>query len=222
MISNQIIQGDCREILKTLESESVDLVVTDPPYFVRYRDRLGRTIANDIDPASVLDAFDDVYRVLKRNSFCVSFYGWNSISAFFDAWRHAGFIAVGHLVWHKRYASRRSFLNARHEQAYVLAKGYPQKPTQPLDDVQPWHYSGNMVHPTEKAVEILQPIIRSFSQSGALVLDPFSGSGSTAVAAALSGRQYLGIELEAKYVEHARRRLAGIERSRARRSERAA
>ena len=44
---NQVIHGDCTQVLQALPSNSVDLVVTDPPYFVRYRDRLGRTIAND-------------------------------------------------------------------------------------------------------------------------------------------------------------------------------
>ncbi len=195
---NEIVQGNCLQVLKTLPSESVDLVVTDPPYFVRYRDRLGRTIANDSDPASVLGAFDEVYRVLRSSTYCVSFYGWNSISAFFNAWTHAGFRAVGHIVWHKGYASRTGVLNARHEQAYVLAKGRPANPARPLDDVLPWEYSGNRLHPTEKAVSILQPLIRSFSRPDALVLDPFSGSGSTAVAAALCGRRYLGIELEAE------------------------
>lgn len=218
LTQNQVLHGDCTQVLRSLPSESVDLVVTDPPYFVHYRDRAGRSIANDGDPGSVLGAFTDLYRVLKPDTFCVSFYGWNSVSAFFEAWKSAGFKAVGHIVWHKGYSSRRGFLNARHEQAYVLAKGRPGKPAWPLDDVQPWEYSGNIVHPTEKAVSILKPLIQSFSQPGALILDPFAGSGSTLVAAALTGRTYLGIELEAKYVEHARRRLAGVARARARRA----
>lgn len=92
---NRVLEGDCTKLLKILPSESVDLVVTDPPYFVRYRDRAGRTIANDVDPASVIDAFTDVYRVLKPNTFCISFYGWNRVDAFFRAWRRAGF----HPVW---------------------------------------------------------------------------------------------------------------------------
>jgi DNA modification methylase len=50
----------------------------------------------------------------------------------------------------------------------------------------------NRAHPTEKAVSILTPLIQAFSKRGDLVLDPFSGSGSTAVAAALSGRRYIG------------------------------
>lgn len=185
---------------------------------MRYRDRAGRSIANDDDPASVVGAFTDIYRVLRPDTFCVSFYGWNSIGAFFDAWKHAGFSAIGHIVWHKGYASRRGFLNACHEQAYLLAKGRPAKPARPLDDVQPWEYSGNKAHPTEKAVSVLLPLIRAFSLPGDLILDPFSGSGSTLVAAALSGRGYCGIELEAKYVELARRRLAGVDRARSRRA----
>jgi adenine-specific DNA-methyltransferase len=84
-------------------------------------------------------------------------------------------------------------------------------------DVQPWEYTGNKAHPTEKAIGVLLPLIRTFSRPGDLVLDPFSGSGSTLVAASLSGRRYMGIDLEAKYVELARRRLAGVERAKGRR-----
>lgn len=209
-IYNRVLEGDCTQVLRSLPSESVDLVVTDPPYFVRYRDSLGRTIKNDDDPASVLGAFTDVYRLLKPDTFCISFYGWNKVDAFFGAWRGAGFHPVGHLVWHKGYASSTGFLRARHEQAYILGKGRPEKPADPMDDVRPWKYTGNVRHPTEKDVSILQPLIESFSKPGDLVLDPFAGSGSTLVAAAMAGRCYLGIELERQYCEVARDRLARI------------
>lgn len=207
---NQVIHGDCTQVLQTFPSNSIDLVVTDPPYFVRYRDRLGRTIANDSDPTSVLGAFVDIHRVLKPDTFCVSFYGWSRVAAFFRAWSAAGFHAVGHIVWHKSYASRCGFLRAHHEQAYLLVKGFPAMPDDPIEDVQPWNYTGNRAHPTEKAVSILVPLIESFSRPEALVLDPFAGSGSTLVAAALCGRKYIGIELETRYCRHARRRLGGL------------
>lgn len=144
----------------------------------------------------MLDAFPGIYQALKPDSLCICFYGWNRIDAFFEAWTAAGFRPVGHIVWHKSYASSTRFLRCCHEQAYVLAKGRPAKPARPIEDVQPWEYTGNRAHPTEKAVSILTPLIESFSQPGGLVLDPFSGSGSTSVAAALSGRRYLGIELD--------------------------
>lgn len=208
LTSNIVLQGDCAQVLKFIPSASIDLVVTDPPYGVRYQDRGGRTIANDYNLTNVLGAFPDIGRVLKPNSYCISFYGWNKVDAFFDAWMQAGLRPVGHIVWHKSYASRRSFLNARHEQAYLLAKGQPEKPLQPLDDVQPWEYSGNKLHPTQKSVSILRPLIECFSRPDALVLDPFAGSGSTLVAALVSGRRYLGIELESMYCEMMQRRLA--------------
>ena len=88
---NQVLHGDCTRVLRTLPNEVVDLVVTDPPYGVRYQDGLGRTIANDDDPSRVLGAFSELYRVLKPNSVCVSFYGWGQVDAFFRAWRQAGF-----------------------------------------------------------------------------------------------------------------------------------
>jgi site-specific DNA-methyltransferase (adenine-specific) len=169
---NSVIQGDCAAVLKTLPGESVDFVLTDPPYFVRYRDRSGRTVRNDGDPGRVLDAFNDVYRVLKPNSLCVSFYGWNRVDAFFAAWKGAGFMPVGHIVFHKTYASAQRFLRYSHESAYVLAKGRPELPADPLSDVLPWRYSGNHSHPTEKAVATIQPIIEAFTKTGDVVLDP--------------------------------------------------
>jgi site-specific DNA-methyltransferase (adenine-specific) len=161
----------------------------------------------------VLPCFPQLYRVLKPDSLCVCFYGWNRIELFMTAWKEAGFTPVGHIVWHKNYASRVGYLKSCHEQAYLLAKGRPRAPSRTLRDVLPWEYSGNIFHPTEKAVSVLSPLIESFSRPGDLVLDPFSGSGSTSVAAALSARDYCGIELERRYCIHARRRLSDMRRN---------
>src|SRR5271170_5033563 len=209
LMYNRVIQGDCSAVLKTLPGESVDFVLTDPPYFVRYKDRSGRTIRNDLYPGKVLDAFSDVYRVLKPNSLCVSFYGWNRVDSFFTAWKGAGFTPVGHIVFSKSYASAQRFVRYQHEAAYVLAKGRPELPAVPVSDVLPWHYSGNHSHPTEKTVDTLMPIIEAFTKAGDVVLDPFAGSGSSLVAAALLRRDYIAIELERKYRDIARRRRAG-------------
>ena len=108
-MKNRIINGDCTEVLKTIATGSVDFALTDPPYFVRYKDRSGRTIRNDRHPGTVLGAFDEVYRVLKPDSLCISFYGWQAVDAFMQAWKSAGFTPVGHIVWHKSYASSARF-----------------------------------------------------------------------------------------------------------------
>ena len=59
-----------------------------------------------------------------------------------------------------------------------------------------WRYTGNRLHPTQKPVGSLQPLIESFCPQGGVVLDPFCGSGSTLAAAGLAGRPYIGIELD--------------------------
>lgn len=210
MYTDQILCGEAASLLSSCQAESVDLVVTDPPYLVGYKDREGRTLLNDDNPQGVLPVYEQLFRVLKDNSYCISFYGWNAIAAFSQAWEQAGFRTIGHIVWPKSYTSKAGHMQYRHESAFVLAKGFPRKPDNPISDVQSWVYSGNRAHPTEKAVGILAPLIRSFSRPGDLVLDPFSGSGSTAVAAALNDRRYLAIELEERYCTLARKRLAGV------------
>lgn len=211
-ITDQIVCGDAIDELKKLEGECVDLVITDPPYLVNYKDRTGRKIANDTNAAGVLPAFGEIFRVLKPDSLCICFCGWTALDQFTSAWSAAGFHVAGHIVWTKPYASNKGQTAYHHESAYVLAKGFPKRPGEPLADVQEWTYSGNRAHPTEKSVNILTPLVRAFSMPGDLICDPFAGSGSTCVSAALAGRHYLGIELEEKYCRLSKARLAGVER----------
>lgn len=212
MQRNQIIHGESANILKSIQAGSLDLVVTDPPYLVNYRDRDGRSLHNDDNAGGVMPVFAPMARAMKANSFAVCFAGWSALPQFTAAWETAGLRIVSQIIWQKQYASRKGFTEYRHESAFVLAKGDPAKPAQPLPSVMDWVYSGNKSHPTEKAVEVIAPLIRCFSKPGDLVCDPFSGSGSTSVAAALNGRDYLGIELDAKYVTTAQTRLAGVAR----------
>jgi adenine-specific DNA-methyltransferase len=194
---NAILHGDCIDILSGFESGSIDFALTDPPYLVRYESRDGRRVRNDDNANWLEPAFDEIYRVLKSGSYCVSFYGWNRIDRFFAAWTKAGFRVVGHLVFPKRYASGGKFLRYSHESAYLLAKGSVPSPAEPIADVIDWKYTGNRLHPTQKPVGSLQPLVKAFCPENGLVLDPFCGSGSTLVAARNLGMAYLGIEIEA-------------------------
>ncbi len=208
-LRNTVTQGDCIDLMKRLPSQSVDFILTDPPYITRYRDRSGRAVINDDNADWLEPAFDQMYRVLKYGSFCVSFYGWHKADLFIAAWRDAGFRIVGHLVFRKAYASSAKFLRYEHEQAYLLAKGDPCLPEFPVSDVIDWpRPTGNRLHPTQKPTEVLTPLIKAFSSRGDLVLDPFCGSGSTLVAARETGRDFLGFELDAGHHATATRRLA--------------
>jgi DNA modification methylase len=192
-----ILHGDCISVMRDLASATVDFVLTDPPYGVRYRSRDGQTIANDNNLSWLYPAFAEIYRVLKPGSLCFSFYGWNNADKFLTVWKALGFRVVGHVVFAKEYAASKLFLEHRHEQGYLLAKGRGPLPATPPPDVLPWDYSGNRLHPTQKPVMPLIKLIQSFCPPDGLVLDPFCGSGSSLVAARQSGRRYLGIELDA-------------------------
>jgi DNA modification methylase len=209
-----ILHGDCTAIMRGMPAASVDCIVTDPPYIVSYRSRDGRSVPNDDNAAWLEPSFAEMHRVLKSGAFCVSFYGWNKADLFIAAWRKAGFRMVGHIVFQKRYASSVRFLRHQHEQAYVLAKGEPTMPLRPIPDVIDWRYTGNRLHPTQKPVGSLTPIIEAFCPANGVVLDPFCGSGSTLVAAKTTGRPFIGIEIDAGYHQLAVTRLAGIERFR--------
>ena len=93
--NRKIINGDCQKVLERLRSACVDLVVTDPPYLVNYRDRHGRQIMNDVDSSWLEPAFLEIARVLKPGRFCVSFYGWNQADRFLDTWKEVGLRPVG-------------------------------------------------------------------------------------------------------------------------------
>jgi site-specific DNA-methyltransferase (adenine-specific) len=212
--SGVVLQGDCVDVMRRIPSHSVDFVLTDPPYITRYRARDGKSVKNDDNDRWLQPAFMQVYRVLKPDSFCVSFYGWNTADLFMSAWRRAGFSIVGHVVFRKQYASSVRFMRYQHEQAYLLAKGNPRPPAQPVSDVIDFAYTGNRLHPTQKPIEALSPLIEAFCKPSGTVLDPFCGSGSTLVAAQQLDRRYLGIELDESHYRTALRRLRQAEYAR--------
>ncbi|MBV9251484.1 MAG: DNA methylase [Acetobacteraceae bacterium] len=204
---NTIIHGDCIDVLPRLLAGSVDFVLTDPPYLAHYRSRDGRQVPNDDNDAWLKPAFRELYRVLAPDSFAVSFYGWPHAEKFIAAWRAAGFGIVGHFAFPKRYTSTTRLVHYQHECAYLLAKGDPKQPTRIIGDVIEWSYTGNRLHPTQKPLPVLLPMVEAFSAPGGLVLDPFAGSGSSLVAAKACGREWLGIELDAGYHAAAAARL---------------
>lgn len=210
--TGQLLHGDCCALLAQLAPASVDFILTDPPYLVRYRSRDGQTVANDDNDQWLKPAFSGMYRALKDGGFCVSFYGWNKVDLFMSAWKAAGFRVVGHLVFQKPYASSSRFLRHEHEQAYLLAKGNAVPPAAPLSDVRGWVYTRNRLHPTQKPTRELCPLVEAFTAPGDVVLDPFCGSGSTLMAAARLGRRFIGMELDERHFRttHERLERAGL------------
>ena len=210
---NSIILGDCTTQMQKIPSGSIDFILTDPPYIANYRERQGRTVMNDDNADWLEPSAKEMYRVLKPDSLCVSFYGWTKIDLFMTAWRKAGFRPVGHIAFRKRYVSRSGYLKGMHESAFLLAKGRPAMPGDPIGDVIDYPATGNQLHPTQKPVSALKPLIESFTKPGAIVLDPFCGSGSALLAAHELSRDYIGIDVNPDVTETARLRMTPREAS---------
>ena len=212
MKTNTIIQGDCLEVMREMEDESVDFCLTDPPYGVDWQSNRRAEKYDKINNDDNLDwlhsAFSQIYRVLKNDSLCVSFYGYPDADIFVKCFKDVGFRIVSHFCFVKNSIGLGWFTRGQHEVAYLLAKGKPLKPQNAISDVVKFKKTGNKLHPSQKPIGAMERIVETYTQVGDIILDPFMGVGSTLVAAKNLNRKYIGIEIESRYVEIAHQRLA--------------
>ncbi|MCX7834488.1 MAG: site-specific DNA-methyltransferase [bacterium] len=222
--------GDNRILLNDYSlfpDESVDLIVTDPPYAIGYRSNR-RTVLpkfNHIQLDDNRDWIEDFcktsYRVLKPNSHFYCFCRWDTYPYFFVALQSVGFHMKRTLVWVKDNhgsGDLRGDYAPQDEWIIFAVKGRKNLIAPRISNVIeiPKISSSKLVHPTEKPIDLLKVLIskstipREFSSEPvppATILDPFMGSGSTGVAAIKLGHQFIGIEIDEEYFETACLRL---------------
>jgi len=211
---NSIIHGDSLTVLREMASESVDAIVTDPPYGINYVSQTGARIQNDKSP--FIWFLYDAFRVLKSGSSgqgtIVCFTRWDVQQVFIDAMKLAGFQVKSEVIWDKVYhgmGDTKAAFAPTHENIIFAIKGKYAFPGHRPKDVFtfPKINSSQMIHPTEKPVGLLADLITAVTKPGDLILDPFAGSGSTLVAAKKTGRRFIGIELDDEYYGKAQRRI---------------
>ena len=212
---NTIIHGDSLTVLRQMEPESVDAIITDPPYGIDYHTKgSGASIKNDKSP--FIWFLYDAFRVLKsgesgRGSL-VCFTRWDVQQTFIDAMKIAGFHVRSEVIWDKvmhGMGDCKSQFAPVHENIIFAVKGKYSFPGGRPKDLITFRKLGSsqMVHPTEKPVGLLTSLITSVTKPGDLILDPFAGSGSTLVAAKKTGRRFIGIELDDEYYQKAQQRI---------------
>ena len=152
--------------------------------------------------------YRELWRTLKDDSLCITFYGWPSADVFFDAWYRPGFRPVSVLVLVKGNWGLGYYTRAQHEQAYLLAKGHPKKPEAAISDVFLCDTIAQQLHPNQKPLPAISRLVATFSQENGVIIDPFCGSGTTLVAARNLGRRAVGIEIEERYCELTATRLS--------------
>ena len=202
--SNKIIQGDCIQIMKTFPNNSIDLIITDPPYGdnVAYGWN-NKIIKNNQNPLINCLALVEFYRILKKNSSVYLFTNWKHYPFLTEFIIRYTKFKIRHLIiWKKHNFGLGWYFRHQYEMILVLEKGKPRYNLTNFSDVQTAsHINHNKLnHPHQKPIDLLEKMIKHSSKKGDLVLDPFSGSGSTCKACENLNRKWLGIELDEKWI----------------------
>lgn len=231
----EIIAGDALIELEKLKTESVDLIIADPPY------NLGKDYGNNHD----ILGFDEylsfsfnwlrqAHRILKSNGTLYVFMGFRFISYLYDILdRDLNMFFNSWIVWHYTQGmGKTKGFSPRHDDILMFTKSedfkfnldsvrVPQKYFRDRNNMRGanpgdvWEFShvhycnGNRQgHPTQKPEGLIERMILASSDEGDLVVDPFSGSGTTLRVCQQLNRKVIGIEINPEYVLKTKDRLA--------------
>ena len=206
METNKIIHGDCLKVMKDFPNNSVDLIITDPPY----GDNIGygwnnKTIKNNENPLINCSALVQCYRVLRRNRSLYLFTNWKHYPFLTEFILRYTKFKIRHLVvWKKHNFGLGWAFRHQYELILVLEKGKPKYNLKNFSDVQTCsHINHNKTnHPHEKPIDLIQKMIEHSSSKGQLILDPFAGSGTICRASKIMERKWIGVELDGRWVKN--------------------
>jgi site-specific DNA-methyltransferase (adenine-specific) len=213
---NKVVSGDCLDIMRGIPSESVNAIITDPPYGIDYQSNARKgtkklpKILNDQHP--FIWWLYDANRILKDGGALICFCRWDVQEAFRSAIEWAGFDVKSQVIWDRVLYGMGDLKGAfapSHDVIWFAVKGkfaFPNK--RPKSVIVSQRVNGSsLTHPNEKPVDLMEQLIVSVTREGETVCDPFMGSGTTAIAALNTGRHFIGIEKDIKYVELANERI---------------
>ena len=210
-----IYHGDCLEVLPTLPS--ADLVVTDPPYIIGAMSAgsLGSKSGTWADMMNSATWFAAWYRAarVRPDGALWTFCNWRSLPVVQRAAYDAELAITSVLVWDKQWIGPGgpNGLRPSYELVALICGADFSIPDRGIPDIKRCQVGSYKAtgHPAEKPVELVQWIIETSARPiGSLVVDPFLGSGTTAIAAKKSGMRFVGIEADERYCEMAAKRLA--------------
>ena len=221
---NKIICGDCLNVMKHIPDESIDLVVTDPAYRTISGGKTSKLALRHV--GGMLEKNDgkifehnniefsewlpEVFRCLKNKTHCYVMVNTINLESLLQISRQIGFQLHNLLVWKKQNCTPNRWYMKNGEYIAFLRKG-PAVPIKDMGSKTVHEFNnpfGNKLHPTEKPVELMEFYISNSSSPRGIILDPFVGSGTAAIAAKNLNRNFIGIDISEEYCEMARKRLA--------------
>lgn len=229
-----VLLGDCLDVMRTMEAESVDAVVCDPPYCAggvseaqRTRAkgqglrsenvrRFGWFVGDNMGTAGLVWLLRAVatesLRVVKSTGSVLVFCDWRMVASLQPAIESAGLRYQGLIVWDKGHMGLGRGFRAQHELVLHFTTGSPECHDKGTPNVIRCSRvgKGEREHQTQKPVELMRRLTRVVCPVGGTILDPFAGSGTTLLAARQEGFRTLGIEREEEYAAIAARRLLNV------------
>ncbi|MBQ4070607.1 MAG: site-specific DNA-methyltransferase [Alphaproteobacteria bacterium] len=249
---NQILSGDCIEVMRGLPDASVDAIFADPPYNLQLGEKTlyrpedqtaARAVRDEWDSFASPAEYDEFTRnwlreckrVLKPNGALWTIGSYHNIFRVGAILQDLGFWILNDIVWVKTNPMP-NFRGTRFTNAHeTLIWATPEKTGKYTFNYETmkklnggkqmrsdWDINiclgeervkgddGKSLHNTQKPMDLLRRVILSSTKQGDVILDPFSGSGTTAAVAKELGRQFIGIEREEAYVQAARARVAKV------------
>lgn len=211
---NKIYQMDCLDGIKGVPSNSVKLIVSDPPYFLgmTHNGQRGSFVDLAICKPFYKELFQEYKRILRPDGEVYFFSDWRGYAFYypiFDA-----ILGCRNLIVWDKMAGPGSFYSYQHE--FILFHCVDNQQTKKGGNV--WRSkgfsagakstNGEKVHMTQKTLEIIEKIVTENSKEGDLVVDTFGGSGTTAVICKKTGRDYIVFELDEDNFDISQRRAA--------------
>ena len=218
----QLYLGNALELFQNIPNNSIDCIITDPPYETisggaqenEFVNRPTGILAKndgkifDYNDISITSWISECYRVLKENTHIYIMTNLLNLEEYMCEIRKAGFSIHNLLIWEKNNATPNRWYMKNCEYIIFARKGAAKpinncgcKTVLPIKNVK------NRIHPTEKPIELLEIFIKNSSNPGDTILDPFGGSMSTALAAIKTGRNAISFEIDENYYNLGKERL---------------
>lgn len=224
---NTIYNEDCLVGMAEIPDNSIDMIVTDPPYKITSRGNGGNSGGmfqkKEVNSGNVFqhntltinDWIGELFRVLKDSGHCYIMTNNKNITDYLAAVKESDFHFIKNLIWVKNNKIMGQSYMSQFEYVIMLRKGKHKRINNcgtsdvlQYPNIKMRGDDGKVLHDTEKPVELVAKLIENSSNVGDIVLDPFIGIGSAAIAAVNTGRNYIGYELDPDYHRIAEERIA--------------
>lgn len=233
--TNQVYHADCLDLLKALPERSIDLILTDPPYGLNKKefglkseDRRDfgsayTAIREEWDNEAPLEWMNEVERIIKKTGSVICFGGRESIYKFANRGIELGWRIVNDITFVKPDAppnfTGRMLTESTERAIWFSPNGknwtYNRKLAKHLnngvnfrDVLEMITPKKNRLHPAQKSIATLELLVALMSNQNDIIIDPFAGSSTTAIACLNLDRHFICGDSHLPYVEMSRERIA--------------